>query len=96
MYLPLVGENRDNDDNEGAHAHGPDERERGNACLRGRHRPLTVHAGACAVKFWPFLGVKPVNTIDGEARSLHAGSSMSRTPNAKQAIFAFVARISPR
>jgi hypothetical protein len=42
------------------------------------------------------FGVKPVNTIDGEAVSLHAGSSMSRTPNAKKAIFAFVARISLR
>jgi len=58
-----------------------------------------VHAGACAVKFYPFFlrfGGKPVNTIDAGAPKPQSESSMPRTPNAPKSIFAFVARISLR
>ncbi|HWC45922.1 MAG TPA: hypothetical protein VG868_07385 [Casimicrobiaceae bacterium] len=51
VYLPLVGENEgDNEENERARACGPQQRLCRNACQRGRHRFLTLHAGRAGVK----------------------------------------------
>jgi hypothetical protein len=49
--LPLVGENRNDDDqNEREHACEPDGRIRKDACLRGRHRALTLPGDWRSVK----------------------------------------------
>jgi hypothetical protein len=96
VHLPLVGENRDDDENQRKRGRQPGKRERLNACLRGRHRPLSLHAGPEPVKSAPKKAGKTQNTIDSGGRRLHSGSSMSRTPNATKSIFAFVARITLR
>jgi hypothetical protein len=91
VYLPLVGENDDDDEkNERARAREPQQRFGRDACERtGRHQALTL-----TVRAHPSSRVKRTNGLTAARRAFSLDCSMARaTSFAKPiSIFAFVAR----
>jgi hypothetical protein len=92
VYLPLVGENEDDDKNDGRkHTGKPQKGRCGDACLRGRHRHLTLPGPGRSVKCG--FSLEPDNFVDVVRRAVHCVGQMARTPNARKpkSILAFVA-----
>ena len=92
VYLPLVGENDDDDEeNERAGACEPHQRFGRNASERARrHERLTLHGPSALVKSW----VKRTNGLTAAGRPFSLGCSMARARRFGKpiSIFAFVAR----
>ena len=77
VYLPLVGENEDDDrNNERAHAGEPHERLCRNACERGRHRLLTLPGPRRPVKS---KGAKTDKAIDAVRSTGQSGGRDAHT-----------------